>query len=217
LRCDRQADWHPVLVSRPIEHLLFIARHGETDWNRVGRWQGRTDIPLSARGRTQALALAASLRGREIAAVHASDLLRASETAAIVARELGVAAPGLDARLRERGFGCFEGLTRAECADRHPDAWARYLADRRATPPDGEAHPEVAARMLAALTDIARTPRSAREATLVISHGGAIRIFIQTVTGAYPPPLENGALFRVRYAGERFVSVTPAIPIAPID
>jgi probable phosphoglycerate mutase len=197
-----------VTVNQPTESVLLIARHGETEWNRVGRWQGKTDIPLSERGRAQALALAASLRGRAIAAVHSSDLLRASETAAIIAGALGVAAPGLDARLRERGFGCFEGLTRDECAARHPDAWARYLADRSATPPDGEPQPEVAARMLAALTDIARAPHSAGEATLVISHSGAIRTFIQTVTGAYPPPVDNGALFLTRYASHRFVAVT---------
>ena len=142
---------------------------GETEWNRVGRWQGNTDIPLSERGRAQALAMAASLRGRAIAAVSTSDLRRASETAAIVARALGIAAPDLDARLRERGFGCFEGLTRAECAERHPDVWTRYLADWSATPPDGEPQHEVAARMVAALTDIARAPLSTVEATLVIS------------------------------------------------
>ena len=195
-------------VSKPTESVLLIARHGETEWNRVGRWQGRTDIPLSERGRAQALALAASLRGRAIAAVHTSDLLRASETATIIARELGVPPPGLDARLRERGFGCFEGFTREECAEHHPEAWARYLMDRRSTPPGGEPQPDVAARIVAALTEIARAPRATGAATLVVSHGGTIRTFIHEVTGAAPPPLENAALFLVRYAGERFVSVT---------
>ncbi len=176
----------------------------------MGRWQGNTDIPLSELGRAQARALAASLRGRGIAAVHASDLQRATETATIVARELGIVAWSVDARLRERGFGCFEGLTREECADRYPEAWAGYLADRRATPPGGEPHPEVAARMVAALTGIARAPRAAGEATLVISHGGAIRTFMHAVTGLYPPPIENGAVLLARYAGARFVSVTAA-------
>ena len=188
-----------------LEHRLFIARHGETDWNRVGRWQGNTDIPLSEVGRAQARALAETLRGRGIAAVHASDLLRASETATIIAGALGVATCGVDARLRERGFGCFEGLTREECAELFPDAWAGYLADRRSTPPGGEAHPDVAARMLAALTGIASTPRAPGEATLVISHGGAIRTFMHAVTGLYPPPIENGALLRARYDGARFI------------
>jgi broad specificity phosphatase PhoE len=191
---------------------VFLARHGETAWNRAGRWQGKTDIPLSDVGRAQARALGAALAGRGIAAVHASDLSRAAETAEIVAGMLGIAAFSRDARLRERGFGCFEGFTREECAERHPEAWARYLADRRSTPPGGEPQPEVAARVIAALTDLARAPGTPGEATLVISHGGTIRTFIHEVTGAAPPPLDNGAVFVARWEdrGEgRFVSVTP--------
>ena len=195
-------------MSPAPERLLFLVRHGETEWNRVGRWQGKTDIPLSDVGRQQARALAAELMGRGIADVHASDLRRAMETAQLIAAALGVAEPKVDARLRERGFGCFEGFTREECAERHPDAWTRYLADRRATPPGGEPQADVAARILAALTDIARAPVAADAATLVVSHGGAIRTFIHEVTGEAPPPLENGALFLARWAGARFVSVT---------
>jgi probable phosphoglycerate mutase len=193
-------------VNRPADQLLciFLARHGETEWNRAGRWQGKTDIPLSEIGRAQARALATGLRGRGIVAVHASDLSRAMETADIIARALGVEGFSVDARLRERGFGCFEGLSRAECAEQHPEAWARYMADRRSTPPGGEPQAEVAERVVAAMTDIAR---AAGEATLVISHGGTIRTFIHEVTGTAPPPLDNGALFLARYAGGRFVSV----------
>jgi len=186
---------------------LFIARHGETEWNRVGRWQGNTDIPLSDVGRAQARVLAERVRGLGIAQVHASHLERARETAEIVARLLSVPTVAVDERLRERGFGCFEGLTRVECAQRHPVAWERYLADRRSTPPDAEPQTAVEARVVAALTDIARMASDAGEATLVISHGGAIRTFIHAVTGAAPPPLENGALFLARYDVDRFVSV----------
>ena len=190
------------------DRLVFLARHGETHWNLAGRWQGHTDIPLSDAGRDQARALAASLAGRGIVDVHASDLARATETAKIVAELLGIAALTVDARLRERGFGCFEGFTRDECAERHPEAWASYLADRRSTPPGGEPQPDVAARVVAAMTEIARAPRAAGEATLVVSHGGTLRTFIHEVTGAAPPPLENGALFVARWAADRFVSVT---------
>jgi len=186
-----------------------LARHGETAWNRAGRWQGKTDIPLSDVGRAQARALGASLAGRGIVEVHASNLQRAAETAEIVAGLLGIAAFGRDVRLRERGFGCFEGFTREECAERHSEAWARYLADRRSTPPGGEPQGEVAARVVAALTDLARAPRAPGEAALVISHGGTIRTFIHEVTGAAPPPLDNGAVFVARWEGDRFVSVTP--------
>jgi broad specificity phosphatase PhoE len=195
----------------PFHRLLFLARHGETEWNRAGRWQGQTDIPLSEAGRAQARALGATLVGRGIVEVHASDLQRATETAQIVAGMLEVgAALKVDTRLRERGFGCFEGLTRDECAALHPEPWARYLADRRATPPGGEPQPDVAARIVASLTEIARAPRATGDATLVVSHGGTIRTFVHEVTGTAPPPLENGALFVARWAGDRFVSVTRA-------
>jgi len=199
-------------VNRPAERLLFLARHGETEWNRAGRWQGQTDIPLSDAGRAQARAMAACLAGRGVADVHASDLQRAIETAEIVCGVLGLASLKRDARLRERGFGCFEGLTREECAERHAEAWARYLADRRSTPPGGEPQVEVAARVVAALTEIARAPRAGGGdgdgATLIVSHGGTIRTFIHEVTGAAPPPLENGALFLARWVDDRFTSVT---------
>src|SRR3982751_4674804 len=92
----------------PFHRLVFLARHGETAWNRAGRWQGKTDIPLSDAGRAQARALGAGLVGRGIVAVHASDLQRATETAEIIAGMLGIAALTVDARLGERGFGCFE-------------------------------------------------------------------------------------------------------------
>jgi broad specificity phosphatase PhoE len=182
--------------------ILYLARHGETEWNRVGRWQGATDIPLSETGRAQARTLAAKLHHRGIKRVHASHLSRAQETAQIVAAHLGLPEPQTDARLRERGYGVFEGLTREECEARFPAAWERYLADRRAIPPNGEPHGEILARLREALHEIA----AADGASLVISHGGCIRTFISGVIGQFPPPLENGAVFRVHFEGGAFVS-----------
>jgi broad specificity phosphatase PhoE len=191
--------------ARPLVRLL-LARHGETEWNRVGRWQGATDIPLSEAGRAQARQLAERLRDRGIGQVHASDLSRASETAEIVAALLGVPVIGRDARLRERGFGCFEGLTREECASLHPEAWQRYLADRRSTPPQAEPQAEVIARVTAAMIAVARSI-TAEQPALVISHGGALRSFVAEVTGVPPPPLANAALFLATFDGTRFISI----------
>jgi probable phosphoglycerate mutase len=188
---------------------IFLARHGETEWNRVGRWQGATDIPLSAVGREQARQLADRLRAHGIGQVHASDLSRASETAQIVAGALGLPSINLDPRLRERGFGCFEGLTREECASLHPEAWQRYLADRRSTPPSAEHQADVVARMGLAMATVAESIADGRPA-LVVSHGGAIRSFIAAVSGAPPPPLANTALFLGIYDGDRFISIDPA-------
>jgi broad specificity phosphatase PhoE len=191
------------------ERIIYLARHGETEWNRIGRWQGATDIPLSDTGRAQARLLAERLRDRRIARVHASHLSRAHETAAIVAAHLGMPAPLTDPRLRERGYGAFEGLTRSECEDRFPGAWQRYLADRRLVPPGGEPQAEVVERVVAAMTEIATAndETSSESGTiLVISHGGTIRSFIHAAIGVIPPPLENGTVFRIRFDSGAFVS-----------
>jgi probable phosphoglycerate mutase len=191
-----------------FERTLYLARHGETEWNRIGRWQGATDIPLSDIGREQARWLADRLRDRRITRVHASHLSRALETAQIVAACLGAPAPAADPRLRERGYGAFEGLTREECAERFPGVWEQYLADRRAVPPGAEPQAEVTERITAAMTEIASQAglQSESGATLVVSHGGAIRSFIHATIGVVPPPLENVAIFRLRFEGGVFVA-----------
>ena len=190
------------------ERILYLARHGETEWNRIGRWQGATDIPLSDVGRAQARLLAERLRDRRIARVHASQLSRALETAQIIAAHLGLPAPTVDPRLRERGYGAFEGLTREECAERFPEVWEQYLADRRAVPPGAEPQAEVTERMIGAMTEIAAEAARQLEsgAILVVSHGGVIRSFIHATAGVVPPPLENGAVFRLRFEGGAFLT-----------
>lgn len=197
-----------LVVEQRKPSTIFLVRHGETEWNRIGRWQGTTDIPLSDVGRDQARALADRLRGRGITQVHASDLSRARETAEIVAAALGIARLEIDPRLRERGFGCFEGLTREECAARHAEAWARYLADRRDTPIDAEPYEGVVARVVAGLTAVAESA-DPKGHTLVVSHGAAIRSFVHTITGTAPPPLANTALFLVSYGSDGVTSVSP--------
>jgi probable phosphoglycerate mutase len=127
--------------------VIYLARHGETAWNREGRWQGHTDIALNDAGRAQARALGQLLRGRDIGRIHTSDLLRARETAEMAAAVLGVADIVIDRALRERSFGIFEGLTRRECEERHPDHWASYRADSTRVPPGAESHQALADRM----------------------------------------------------------------------
>ncbi|MGB9648057.1 MAG: histidine phosphatase family protein, partial [Stellaceae bacterium] len=86
------------------ERLLFLFRHGETDWNREGRLQGHTDTPLNATGLTQAQALAESLRPHRLDVVVSSDLARAQTTARIVAEALRVPL-FIEAGLRETNVG----------------------------------------------------------------------------------------------------------------
>src|SRR6185503_10489508 len=149
-------------------------RHGETDWNRAGRWQGWTDIPLNSTGEAQASALADSLRGLGVARVVASDLSRARRTVEIVASALAVAEVHLDAELRERGFGLFEGLTREECAERYPDEWKSYRVDA-VLPPGTEPHDVVRDRMRRAVRRAADHAPTDAGAILVVTHGSALR------------------------------------------
>jgi probable phosphoglycerate mutase len=187
--------------------IVYVARHGETDWNREARWQGHTDIALNPAGRDQARQLAEALRSAGIVQVRSSDLWRARETAEIVALALGIPDVTIDAGLRERAFGCFEGLTREECAERFPEEWALYRGDIRLPPPGGEPHEQVMARMQVAVRRFV-TALPAGAAGLVIGHGGATRALVTSLTGEVPAPMDNGATFRIEWEGDDFGAVT---------
>ena len=189
----------PLPSSLPSAIPLLLARHGETAWNLEERWQGQTDIGLNERGRAQAAALAARLTGRGIRHITASDLSRARETAEIIARHLGVAEVVIDAGLRERGYGVFEGLTREQCETQHPDEWNRYLADRTHTPTRAELQDQVIARMRAAVARAAARATAAGDPVLIVGHGGSIRALLHADTGVRPPPMDNGATIRALF------------------
>lgn len=184
---------------------IYLARHGETDWNAAGRLQGHTDIELNAAGRAQARALAAAVASAGIAAVVTSDLSRARETGAIVAELLGLAPPDVDPSLRERRFGVFEGLTRDECATHHPDAWRAWQTQTR-EPPGGEPRDLVVGRMAAALARIAAA--GSRGSTLVVSHGGIMRLWLMERLGTAIPLIANGATYAVDHALDGAVVAT---------
>ena len=99
---------------------LILARHGETDWNRDGIWQGHGDPPLNELGRRQAAELAERMADVEIEALYSSDLRRAYETAEIVGRAKGVEITA-DPDLREMDVGSWSGLTTEEIATRFPE------------------------------------------------------------------------------------------------
>jgi probable phosphoglycerate mutase len=202
----------------PGLRTVLLARHGETDWNAAGRWQGQTDVPLNANGRGQALALAERLRGEGVASIASSDLLRARATAEIVARALGLAVDRLAPELREQGFGRFEGLTRAECAARHPEEWARFLADSHHAPPGGESRDALLARVAPAIHRIAGQLPSP---VLVIMHGGAMRAFLGAHAVAVANPasegwrrggIPNGGVYRLRLLAGEVVDVARVHP-----
>jgi broad specificity phosphatase PhoE len=142
---------------------LLLVRHGESEWNAIGKWQGWADPPLTELGLRQA-AVAARAVGA-VDAIVSSDLQRAQATAEVIAGELGVGPVVPDAALRERDAGPWTGLTRREIHDQ----WPGYLdSDKR---PDGyEGDDALLDRVLPAL----RTLEAAGSAVLVVTHGGVI-------------------------------------------
>ena len=136
---------------------LILIRHGETAWNRERRMQGQTDTPLSDIGRAQAEAVGQRLAQHPFAALYSSDLARAWDTAAAIAR---AHKNGHEIRrepaLRERTFGVFEGLTYDEMAQHFPAEHARFaLRDPDYAVPGGESPRQFFERSLACLESIA--------------------------------------------------------------
>jgi len=155
---------------------LILVRHGQTDWNVEGRYQGQTDRPLNAAGRAQAEALARQLAPGQFAAIYSSDLLRALETAQIIATGLGLPVQ-VDRRLREINLGDWEGRQVAEIAAQYQGAWADRARDPgRSRAPGGETVAEVAARLADAAAHIAR--RHPGGTVVVVSHGVALATLI---------------------------------------
>lgn len=172
---------------------MLVVRHGQSEWNALGRWQGQADPPLSDLGRTQAL-LAADRVG-SVDVIVASDLQRALETAAIISRVLGIGPVVVDEGLRERDAGEWSGLTRAEI----DEAWPGYLeAERR--PPGFEPLEPFVARVRAALDRIHDQYEGAD--VLVVSHGGVI-YGLETDHGLPVERIPNLGARHVHHHGDR--------------
>jgi broad specificity phosphatase PhoE len=150
---------------------IFLARHGESDWNVEKRFQGHSDRPLTERGRQQAHALADLVASEKIDAVYTSPLSRARETAEIVAVCAGLQPVALP-ELREVDTGSWSGLSRADVEARFPEGFTRWRAGGSGWE-DGETYEEMAQRVIGALRTIAENHPDGR--VLVISHGGPIR------------------------------------------
>jgi probable phosphoglycerate mutase len=182
-----------------MTHLLLI-RHGETDWNLAQRFQGHLDVPLNARGLSQAQCLAERLADERIDAFYSSDLLRARQTAVPAARRLGLEV-ATRTGLREQGFGMLEGMSATEIVERHPVEWANWLKfDPDYAPTGGEATRHFHARVLAEVIAIAE--RHAGETVAMVTHGGVLDMLWRTVraeplTGRRTCAIPNAGLNRL--------------------
>jgi broad specificity phosphatase PhoE len=183
---------------------LLLARHGETDWNRENRFQGRADPPLNEAGREQAHELAARLEREPLAAVFTSPLQRAAETAHIIAapRRLRVVP---EAGLLEIDVGSWSGLTRTEIEHRFPDGYRRWL-ELASGWDDGETYEALGERVVPTLLRIAAAHDA--QPVLVVTHSGPIRAAVAAADGvAYAEArravrrIENCAVYRLTIEG----------------
>jgi broad specificity phosphatase PhoE len=170
---------------------ILLARHGETDWNREGRFQGWADPPLNETGRAQAQVLAGQLADDPFDAVYSSDLRRAHETALIVAGPHQVPVV-VDRGLREIDVGSWSGLTRPEIETRFPGAEQH----------DGETREEHLARVLAAVEHIAFEHPGER--ILIVSHGGSLRTLRRHALGEPVHPIANCGVYELRFRDGSF-------------
>jgi broad specificity phosphatase PhoE len=160
---------------------ILLIRHGQTDWNLEGRWQGHLDVPLNDAGLEQARRLADHLRGRPITAVYSSDLVRARVTAAQIAGVFDLAVK-TDPRWRELHLGVFQGLTTSEITGKYPDALRQMREDYLDyVIPTGAARRTMQERAYAAYTEV--VAREPGPEIAVVSHGGTIRVLLLKLFG----------------------------------
>lgn len=153
---------------------IYIARHGETEWNVQGLMQGHMDSPLTENGRNQARELAEALRHIHFDAIFSSDLLRAKRTAEIIALEKELAIQTTKA-LRERNFGTFEGHSLAEYGKLFESVQKLSWKERINHKPseDAESIEELLMRYITFLREIAVAYSG--KTVLMVSHGGVMR------------------------------------------
>lgn len=162
---------------------LLLIRHGETIWNREQRFQGALDVPLSDKGREEAGLLAASLADKPLAAIYASPLSRARDTAQAVAAHHGLPVLTVE-NLSEVNVGEWAGHTWEEVWAKWPELGRQWHANPPASPapPGGEYYPDFQKRCLEAMEGIAAAHEEGVQVA-VICHGGVIRAVLNQLLG----------------------------------
>lgn len=181
--------------------VIFV-RHGQTEWNVTGRYQGQSDVQLTEEGRQQAQKLAANFPVDEIDAIYASDLNRAMVTAEAIGQRFSLAVQP-EAAFRELSFGDWEGLTYQQIVENWEDAMANFLQHPDIMEiPGGESFPEVQQRATTRLNELIK--KHDGQTIVVVAHGAVLRTML---TAALHMPLQylwsirqfNTAVNIVRY------------------
>jgi probable phosphoglycerate mutase len=176
--------------------MIYLVRHGETEFNRVQRYQGWLDSPLTEAGVAQARAIGrrlAQLPDAWTAEIVASPIGRARRTAELIAAELAGREIGFDDRLREISLGSWDGLDRDEIAACRPGIFDNYDGSWYFDTPDGETYGEFASRIGASLAALAGRP------AIVVTHGIVTRVLRGIYTG-----ISRAEAFRLPVPQDRF-------------
>lgn len=190
---------------------IIIIRHGETEWNKTGRFQGHSDVPLSAEGRAQAEALGRYLALNHVDAIYASDLIRAMETAAPLAARFGLTVTP-DPLLRELNFGAWEGRSFNDVNAEHSDAMKQFYNDpEHADIPESEPFPVFQKRVAGRVREIVRAHQGKR--IVIVSHGASIRILLadilaMPIRSIWHVSQLNTAVNKIRFEDDGFAIVT---------
>jgi 2,3-bisphosphoglycerate-dependent phosphoglycerate mutase len=187
-----------------------VLRHGQTAWNLERRIQGHLDEPLDDTGRWQAQALGQALASEDLQAIYSSDLQRAAATAAPLAQRVGLPVC-LDAALRERCFGAFEGQLYADIQTLWPEAAQRWRSrEVDFCPGGGESLTAFDARCVTAVARLAA--RHPGQAIAIFAHGGVLDCLYRAATrvglaahGSWP--LGNASINRLLHSAEGFALV----------
>ncbi len=173
--------------TQPHFQRLWLVRHGTTLWNNEQRFCGHSDIPLAAEGHLQAHWLARRLRTQSITKMYSSDLLRARQTAEMIAAQSPQRVQvETSSSWREMAFGAWEGLTYAQIAQLFPADLDFFTNPLAASPPGGESLTILAQRVQNAFIELVHA--SGEGDRVLVSHGGPLRILLCIVLGM---PLEQ--------------------------
>lgn len=181
--------------------IVYVARHGETDWNAAGRYQGQRESSLTARGRAQAQSLAEALAGRSLHRIYASPLLRCVDTAVPIAQKHAITVE-TDARLLEIAHGTWEGRYKSDLERDDADAMRRWCERPETVTFDrGESLADVAARWSAFAAEVTGNNDSA-----IVTHDVVVRIALLSATGRplsmlWEPRVINGGYARFSLEG----------------
>jgi broad specificity phosphatase PhoE len=169
-------------MENPPACTVYLIRHGETDWNAAGRWQGHSDVPLNAAGLQQASRLARRLaeEGVRFDALYSSDLSRAWDTAVAISGALGLR-PSAAPALREIDLGMWSGKTHADIAATFPDQWSKLQHSEDFPRGGGETFAAFQARVIVWLDRAAELHPGGRIG--VVTHGGWIRAAVLHALG----------------------------------